>query len=77
MFLTPSEIATLTGIKTGRNGETREQLQIKQLRKMGITFVINARSAPVITWEAINGNRYSQAESTGWTPKVLSLKKVA
>jgi integrase len=33
-FLTPADIATLTGIKTGRRGKSREQLQAEQLRDL-------------------------------------------
>jgi hypothetical protein len=70
MFLTPAEIAHLTGIKTGRNGKTREQLQIEQLRVMGVAFRINARGAPVVTWSAVDGVS-KETQPQQWVPAAL------
>ena len=55
VFLTPFDIARLTGIKTGRNGSTREQLQCAQLRVMVVAFRTNVRGALVVTCAAVNG----------------------
>lgn len=54
VFLTPFDIARLTGIKTGRNVSTREQLQCAQLRVMVVAFRTNVRGASVVTWAAVN-----------------------
>ena len=43
-FLTGAEIAELTGIRTGKNGRTREQLQIEQLARIAIPHYVNAAS---------------------------------
>lgn len=75
MFLTPDEVATLTGIKKGRDGETREQLQVKQLRLMGVAFRINARSRPIVTWAAVDGQIPIMPTTPKWAPAVLSLVK--
>ncbi|MDR2874961.1 MAG: DUF4224 domain-containing protein [Methylobacillus sp.] len=54
-FLTSKDIAELTGIKRGHNGKTREQLQLAQLRSMGVACRTNVRGVPVVTWTAVNG----------------------
>ena len=68
-FLSEADIAHLTGIKRGRNGKAHEQLQIEQLRTMGIAFRVNARGAPIVTWEAVNGNQKQSV--TKWQPAAL------
>lgn len=74
-FLTPAEVAELTGIKTGRNKKTREQLQIEWLRLSGIPFWANARGRPIVARVAIEG-RASTAEQPreSWKPRVLSTR---
>lgn len=59
-FLTPDEIITLTGIKRGHDGKTREELQVEQLRIMGVPFRVNARGAPVVTWAGVDGVTQTQ-----------------
>lgn len=49
-FLTPDEIATLTGRKFKRP-------QIGQLRKMGIPFWVNAANAPIVARATIEGRK--------------------
>lgn len=46
MFLTPDELAQLTGYKTSGR-------QIDWLRRHGITFTINALGRPVVPREAV------------------------
>lgn len=71
-FLDGSEIATLTGIKSGRDGVTRDVLQAQQLRRMGVAHWINARGAPVVPRAAVEGGRVSAAEKQqAWTPGPL------
>jgi len=77
-FLSPVDIQHLTGIKTGRKGETREQLQIKELRRMNIVFRVNARGAPIVTWSAVDGFQPSEpAANQPWQPNVLNFRKSA
>lgn len=72
-FLEESDVAKLTGIKKGRGGKTRAQLQIEQLREMGIAFRVNARGLPIISWSAIDGQKVQQNPAkSGWAPAVLS-----
>lgn len=70
-FLTIEEIAELTGIKRGRNGKSREQLQQAQLIAMGIGFYVNARGCPVVTWDAVNGKSGIKAATKAYIPKAL------
>ena len=75
IFLTLQEVAELTGIKIGRRGKNREQLQTDWLRESGIPFWTNARGRPIIARAAIEG-RTSEQEATPkkWHPKVLTLR---
>jgi hypothetical protein len=72
VFLTPEEIAELTGIARGRSGVTREQLQAAQLRDMGIAFRINARGRPVVTWDAVNGIASKPEPTRTWRSNILN-----
>lgn len=66
MFLTPEELATLTGRK-------RAAGQIAQLKLMGLPFFVNAAGRPIITRAAVEGSaamaQYQQPVT--WTPKPL------
>ncbi|MGN4074150.1 DUF4224 domain-containing protein [Burkholderia gladioli] len=71
-FLTAEEVEELSGIKTGRRGKTREQLQVDWLRAAGIPFWTNARGRPIIARSAIDGRRSSEElPRKKWQPKVL------
>lgn len=69
-FLTAFDITLLTGVKTGRSGQTREQLQCMQLRAMAVAFRTNVRGAPVVTWGAVNGVNQPLVTSA-WQPNIL------
>lgn len=74
-FLTPEEVEELSGIRVGRGGKTREQLQIEWLRTSGIPFWTNARGRPIIARTAImGGGRSEDQPRPKWQPKVLSLR---
>ena len=71
-FLDPHDIATLTGIKSGRDGIHRDVLQAAQLRRMGIAHWINARGAPVVPRAAVEGGKVAAVEKQqAWTPVPL------
>ena len=76
-FLSPKEIEELTGVKTGRNKRTREQLQIEWLRASGIPFWENARGRPIVARAAIEGRRAAEVAAAEpkkkWQPPALSL----
>ncbi len=76
-FLSPVEVAELTGIKTGKNvrGRTihREQLQIEFLRTQGIPFIVNARGRPMIVRaNLVAGRAVVPEQKQAWQPRVLS-----
>lgn len=74
LFLTCEEIAELTGIKKGKNGKTRNQLQVEQLRLMGVAFFVNACGRPIVTHAAIEGNKQlAQEKSPTWKPAIVSV----
>lgn len=77
-FLTPEEVAELTGITTGKKisgrSLTREQLQLNWLRQSGIPFFENARGRPIIARAVIEGAQTHRPtpQKTGWQPKAMS-----
>ncbi|MGB2832950.1 MAG: DUF4224 domain-containing protein [Methylotenera sp.] len=73
LFLTPQEVAELTGIARGRDGFTREQMQADHLRKLGIPFFPNASGRPMIARVVIEGGTQQQKQpKQTWQPAVLS-----
>lgn len=50
MFLTPDEVAELTGCRWASK-------QIAQLRRMGKPFDVNARGKPIVAVAAVEGRR--------------------
>ncbi|MBU9308325.1 DUF4224 domain-containing protein [Burkholderia multivorans] len=62
-FLSSDEVAELSGIKTGRNGKTREQLQIAWLRSAGVPFWTNARGRPIVARSAIDGSKHVEEKA--------------
>lgn len=63
MFLTPDELAALTGRKVRR-------LQVEQLRTMGIPFYVNAVGRAVVVRSVLEGSKEQQPRAK-WQPKVL------
>ncbi|WP_309564565.1 DUF4224 domain-containing protein [Methylobacillus flagellatus] len=71
-FLTPEDVATLTGIKRGRGGLTRDQLQVRQLAAMGVPHFINASGRPIVARAAIEGGTSAKSQAKqSWQPAVL------
>ena len=69
IFLTCEEVKELTGIKIGKLGKTREQLQAATLRSMKIPFYINAVGRPIVSRTAIEGGLQNmEAARTTWEP---------
>lgn len=70
MFLTQEEVAELTGIRTGRKGKTREQLQIAQLNAMRIPHYVNAIDRPIVVRALLEGGRKAaeKPEPPPWEP---------
>ena len=55
MYLNRQEIAHLTGIKIGKDGKTREQLQIAALKSLHLPHYINAAGRPVVVRTVMQG----------------------
>lgn len=73
MFLTPDEVAELTGVRIGRKGKTREQLQIAQLKAMRIPHYVNAIDRPIVVRALLEGGSASLAKppAPGWEPGLM------
>ncbi|WP_225585309.1 DUF4224 domain-containing protein [Acidovorax sp. ACV01] len=73
MFLTPEEVAELTGVRIGRNGKTREQLQIAQLKAMRIPHYVNAIDRPIVVRAILEGgsDKQSKPPAPGWEPGLM------
>ncbi|WP_081070827.1 DUF4224 domain-containing protein [Burkholderia territorii] len=73
-FLTAEEVGELTGIRSGRRGKTREQLQVEWLRTSGIPFWTNARGRPIIARVAIEGKTKNEdAPRKKYQPRALAM----
>lgn len=64
LFLSEEELIELTGRKI-------RKLQIEELKRMLISFRINAIGKPVVTREAVIGNTLVTSTS-GWTSRAIS-----
>ena len=73
LFVCEADVDELTGIKVGRNGKTKHQMQCDFLRGAGIPFVRNARGRPVVTVAAIEGKRAAAEPVKSWAPKALTI----
>lgn len=76
MFLTPEEVAYLTGIRgpSHRSGKklSRNARQAEQLRKMGVPFRVNAEGRPIVTRSAVTGDTDgSDLSPPTWQPAAM------
>jgi hypothetical protein len=71
IFLSPEEVAELTGIKRGRDGLTRDDLQVKQLKSMHIAFFVNASGRPIVTKAAVEGTTEPTFKKQPWRSAAL------
>jgi hypothetical protein len=65
VFLTPEEIAELTGRKV-------RKLQIEQLRTMGIPFYVNAVGRPVVVRSILENNKAAAPKQKWQSPMLRS-----
>lgn len=64
-FLTPDEVATLTGRKS-------KSRQIKELVRQGVAFRVNATGHPIVARSVIEGRAAAAPkEKPKWVPNVL------
>lgn len=71
MFLTPDQIADLTGIRKGRHGQTRAQLQCAHLKRIGVPFWVNAAGEPKVARSFFECGRQAEPQRPGWQPAAL------
>lgn len=64
-FLSPDELATLTGRK-------RRAHQIEALRQQGIPFFVSAVGRPVVVRAALTGGTPAAPAHPEWRPRVLT-----
>ncbi|VVE40578.1 hypothetical protein PMO31116_04099 [Pandoraea morbifera] len=73
-FLTEEEVAELSGIRSGRNGQSREARQALWLRTVGIPFWVNARGRPIVARVAIEGRyRGEEPPKKKWQPRLTAM----
>ena len=71
LFLAPGDIAELTGVRIGKNGRTRQQLQIDTLRRMKIPHFVNAVGRPIVARAVIEGGAApAEAAAPTWEPRL-------
>lgn len=69
MFLTSAELAELTGIRIGKNGRTREQLQSAELTRLRIPHYLNIADRVIVARAIIEGRRAeAPAPRKRWEP---------
>lgn len=68
MFLTAAELAEFTGIRKGRGGRTREELQADHLRSIGVPFWLNARGEPRVPCAYFEGAPKVEQPAPRWAP---------
>ena len=66
IFLQLDEVAELTGIKKGRYGKSRGQLQAAALKLMRIPFFLNPADRVIVARATIEGGISKIAEPTTW-----------
>lgn len=71
IFLSKEDVAELTGIKIGRDGKSREELQQKQLTNMHVPYRVNARGEPVVTKSAVEGFEKTGKVKKEYVPAAL------
>lgn len=68
MFLSPQEIADLTGIRGGKKGCTREQLQAKELTRLRIPHYVNKADRVVVVRAVLEGRQAAAEPRKRWEP---------
>lgn len=68
-FLSQEEVRELTGVRTGKKGRTRTQLQAQALKKMKIPHYVNAAELVIVVRAVIEGGRAKEpAPAPTWQP---------
>jgi hypothetical protein len=70
-FLTPREIAELTGVTRGKGSFNREQRQVQALAKMRIPHYVNPAGYPKVVRVVIEGGRPAAKPVPSWQPSLV------
>jgi hypothetical protein len=68
LLLDDAEVKELTGVRIGRNGKTRAQLQEAVLKRMRIPCTINAANRVIVARAVIEGQRAATLPTPAWEP---------
>ena len=73
LFLSDTDLKSLTGLARGRDGKGMYDMQAEWLRNQGIPFFQNARNRPIVAREHILGKPSATAmpPKKKWEPKAL------
>ncbi len=72
MFLNADDIEELTGIRQGKAGKTRFELQIAALKKMKVPHYVNAAGRPVVARAVIEGGgQHIEMRQSTWEPRLV------
>jgi hypothetical protein len=72
IFLSAEEVIELTGIKKGRNGKSRDELQCEHLQSLHIPYFKNASGRPIVTKAAVEGGTQPSIKKQPWRSAVLT-----
>lgn len=70
LFLNTDDIAELTGIRQGKAGKTRYELQVAALKKMKIPHYVNVAGRPVVARAVVEGQHVEIRQPT-WEPRLV------
>lgn len=74
-FLTPEEVAELSGVRKGKRGKSRDELQVEWLRSVAIPFWTNVRGRPIVARAAIEGRtRGDEVPKKKWQPRIMAMR---
>lgn len=71
-FLSPREIAELTGVTRGKGHLNREQRQVQALAMMKIPHYVNPAGYPKVVRTVIEGGRPAAAPVATWEPRLAA-----
>lgn len=71
-FLSTKEVGELTGVRTGRAGKSREQLQAAALVKMKIPHYVNPAGRPIVVRAVISGGHAQPEPVATWQPRLAA-----
>jgi len=72
IFLSEDDVAELTGIRRGRDGKSRNQLQCQHLSENGIPFFPNSSGQPKVAKSFIEGGKPESSKKATWQPAILN-----